>query len=152
MNEAMEDEPTEIDSRTEKLAVAKEANFDEAIAIHLKKEQITEAYKETMSKYIKNIDTYETGPKVNTTKWRPIYEVIDESYIKGSKLFSDDFIKKCMDNSNKARDIPRDVKNNIKRMAMEQGLYAQVIMLHREDLKFVATDKIKNEAKFKFQG
>ena len=25
-------------------------------------------------------------------------------------------------------------------------------MLHRKDLEFVATDKIKNEAKFKFQG
>ena len=37
-------------------------------------------------------------------------------------------------------------------MAMEQGLYSQVIMLRREDLKFVATDKRKNEAKFKFQG
>ena len=35
---------------------------------------------------------------------------------------------------------------------MEQGLYAQVIMLRRKDLKFVATDKNKNEAKFKFQG
>ena len=37
-------------------------------------------------------------------------------------------------------------------MAMEQGLYAQVVILCREDLKFVATDKNKNEAKFKFQG
>ena len=37
-------------------------------------------------------------------------------------------------------------------MAMEQGLYAQVIMLRRGYLKFSATDKIKNEAKFKFQG
>ena len=37
-------------------------------------------------------------------------------------------------------------------MAMKQGLYAQVIMLCREDLKLVATDRIKNEAKFKFQG
>ena len=35
---------------------------------------------------------------------------------------------------------------------MEKGLYAQVLMLHRKDLKFVATDKNKNEAKFKFQG
>ena len=82
-----------------------------------------------MSKDIDNIDTYETRTKVNTTKWRPIYEVIDESYIKGSKIFSDDFIKECMDNVKKARDIPRDVKNNIKRMEMEQGLYAQVIVL-----------------------
>ena len=37
-------------------------------------------------------------------------------------------------------------------MAMEQGLYAQVIMLRQEDLKFVTTDRIKNEAKFNFQG
>ena len=35
---------------------------------------------------------------------------------------------------------------------MEQGLYAQVIMLRRKYLKFVVTDKNKNEAKFKFQG
>ena len=57
-----------------------------------------------------------------------------------------------MDHSNEARDIPRDVKNNIKQKAMEKVLYAQVIMLCREDLKFVATDMIKHEAKFKFQG
>ena len=37
-------------------------------------------------------------------------------------------------------------------MAMEQNLYAQVIKLCRKYLKFVATDKNKNEAKFKFQG
>ena len=46
-----------------------------------------------MIKDIENIDTYETRTKVNTTKWRPIYEVIDEAYIKYSKIFSGDFIK-----------------------------------------------------------
>ena len=75
-----------------------------------------------MSKDIENIDTYETRTKVNTTKLRPIYEVIYEAYFIGSKLFSDDFIQECKDNSSKARDIPRNVKNNGKRMAMEQGL------------------------------
>ena len=35
---------------------------------------------------------------------------------------------------------------------MEQGLYAQVIMLRQNVLKFVATDNNKNEAKFNFQG
>ena len=35
---------------------------------------------------------------------------------------------------------------------MEQGLYAHVIMLRQNVLKFVATDNNKNEAKFKFQG
>ena len=39
-----------------------------------------------MSKEIENIDTYETRKKVNTTKWRPIYEVIDEAYIKDYKI------------------------------------------------------------------
>ena len=37
-------------------------------------------------------------------------------------------------------------------MKMEQSLYAQVAKLRHKDLKFVATDKNKNEAKFKFQG
>ena len=37
-------------------------------------------------------------------------------------------------------------------MAMKQGLYAQVVKLRRKDLKFVATDWDKNEAKFEFQG
>ena len=46
-----------------------------------------------MSKDIENIDTYETRTKVNTTKWSPIYEVIDKAYIKDSKTFSGDFIK-----------------------------------------------------------
>ena len=36
-------------------------------------------------------------------------------------------------------------------MAMEQGLYAQVVMLRRKDLKFTESNKNKNEAKFKFQ-
>ena len=35
---------------------------------------------------------------------------------------------------------------------MEQGLYAQVIMIRQTYLKFVATDKNKNEVKFKFKG
>ena len=37
-------------------------------------------------------------------------------------------------------------------MSMEQVFCAQVIMLRQKDLKFVAADKNKNEAKFKFQG
>ena len=37
-------------------------------------------------------------------------------------------------------------------MVMEQSLYAQVVKLCRKDLKFIATDKNKSEATFKFQG
>ena len=37
-------------------------------------------------------------------------------------------------------------------MAIEQGLYAQVVMLRRKYFKFIVANKNKNEAKFKFQG
>ena len=45
----MEAELTEMDSRTDNLAVTEEANVDEAIPIDLRKERSTQAYKETMS-------------------------------------------------------------------------------------------------------
>ena len=37
-------------------------------------------------------------------------------------------------------------------MATKQGLYAQVVKINRKGLKFIAANKNKNEAKFKFQG
>ena len=82
--------------------------------------------------------------KVNTIKWRPIYEVIYEAYFIDSNMFSDDFMKKCKDIANGAQFIPLEMKNNIKRMAMEQRLYTQVIIIRRKYLKFVAEDKNKN--------
>ena len=48
--------------------------------------------------------------------------------------------------------MPIDVKNNIKIMTKEQGLYAQVVMHHRKYLKITEANKNKNEDKFKFQG
>ena len=60
MNEEMEAELTKMDSRPDNLAVSEDASVDEAVLIYLRKEQGTEAYKETMSKDIENIDTYET--------------------------------------------------------------------------------------------
>ena len=61
-------------------------------------------------------------------------------------------MKKCRDNANEAQFVPLEVKYNTKRMAMEQGLYAQVVNPRRKGLKFIAANKNKNEAKFKFQG
>ena len=37
-------------------------------------------------------------------------------------------------------------------MSIEQGLYAQVVMLRRKYLKIAEANKNKNEAKFKLQG
>ena len=56
------------------------------------------------------------------------------------------------DNANEAHNIPLEVKNNINSMAMGKVLYAQVVKLRRKDLKFIAANNNKNEAKFKFQG
>ena len=115
MNEEMEYELTKMDSIPENLVVSEDASVDESVPIYLRKEKGTEAYKETMGNDIDNIDTYETRTKFNTTKCRPIHEVvIDEAYIKDSKISPDDFIKECKNNSNETHDITREVNNNIK--------------------------------------
>ena len=41
---------------------------------------------------------YENRIIVIITQWRPIYEVIDEDYIKDSNIFPDDFIIECKKN------------------------------------------------------
>ena len=102
MNKEMEAELTEMDSKTDHLAVTEEANVDEDIPIDLRKERSTQAYKETMSMDIEKINTFETRNKVNTIKRRPIFGVIYEAYFKGSKMFSDVFMKEYKDNSNAA--------------------------------------------------
>ena len=51
-----------------------------------------------MSEDINNIDTYETRKKVNTTKWKPIYEVTYEAYIEDSNISLVDFIRECKKN------------------------------------------------------
>ena len=152
MDEEMETEMTKMELTPDHLAHSEYEGADEAIPIHIRKERMTKSYKKTMSQDIKTIDTYETRTKCNITQWGPIYEVVDEAYIKESNISPDDFIIECKNNSNKPRFISSDVKNDIKRIATEQILCAQVVKLWRKDLQFVATDKNKSEAKFKFQG
>ena len=43
-----------------------------------------------MNQEIETIDKYKNRIVVQRTKWRPIYEVIDEDYIKNSNIFPDD--------------------------------------------------------------
>ena len=59
---------------------------------------------------IDNINTYEIKNKVNTIKWRPIYEIIEEDYFKLSKIFSDDLMQQCKDDANEAQFIPLEIK------------------------------------------
>ena len=110
----MEAELIKTYSRPDNFEVSEDASVDEAVPIDIRKERNTKAYKETTRQDIKNIDTYETRTKDNTKKWRPIFEVIDESYIKDSKISPEDFIREYKNKSNIELDIPLDVKNNIR--------------------------------------
>ena len=134
MNGEMESEMTRMDLTPDHLADSEDEGGDEGIPIHIIKERTIKAYTETTSQDIETIDTYENITKVNITQWRPIYEVIDESYIKESNISPDYFIREYKSNSNEPRFISGDVKNNIKLLAMEQGIYAQVVKLWRKDL------------------
>ena len=90
MNEEMEAELMKIDSIPDHLEISEDESVDEAVSIDFRKQINTQAYKETMSQYIRNIDTYETITKVNTQKCRPIYEVIYEAYNKESNILPED--------------------------------------------------------------
>ena len=86
MNEEKEAEMTKMDLIPDHLADSEDEVSDEAVTINIIKERMTKSYKETMSQDIETIDTYETRTNFNITQWRPIYEVIDESYIKESNI------------------------------------------------------------------
>ena len=59
-----------------------------------------------MNKDIEAIDKNENSKQiVQKTKWRPIYEVTDEDYIKNSNIFPDDFITKCKQFPNEPQTI-----------------------------------------------
>ena len=91
----MEYEMKEMDVKQGKNAYSEDDNFDEAIPTQIRKERTTESYKEKMNYDIKTIDKNENRKiAVQITKWRPIYEFIDEDYIKNSHIFPDDFIIK----------------------------------------------------------
>ena len=111
INKEMEAEQTEMDSIPDHLEVSEDEGANEDIPIHIRKERKTKAYKETMIQDNENIATYETRTKVNITQWRPIHEVVDESYIKDSNISPDDFIRECKNNSNETQFISSDVKN-----------------------------------------
>ena len=95
MNEKMEAELMKMDSIPDHLEVSEDESFDEAVPINIRKQINTKAYKETMSQDINNIGNFGTRTKVNTKKWRQIYEVIDEAYIEESKIFPEGFIREC---------------------------------------------------------
>ena len=81
---------SEMDVKHRKNAYSEDAYVDEAIPIQIRKESTTEAYKEKINQDIETIDKYENITVVQRTKWRPIYEVTYEDYMKKSNVFPDD--------------------------------------------------------------
>ena len=76
---------------------------------------------------IENINTIENRNELYRKQWRNIHEVIQLYFFNETDIFLDDFIKICKNNANEAPFLPLEVKNNIKRMSMEQGLYDEVM-------------------------
>ena len=95
-------------------------NFDESIPLQIGKERTTESYKEKMNEDIETIDTSENRTVVQRTKWRPIYEVLDQYYINNSHIFPADFIIKCKQFPNEPQTISGVVKNNMKCMVKKK--------------------------------
>ena len=73
--------------------------------------------------------------------WRPIYEVIENSYFEETKLFPTTFLNQCRNNTNEPHNIPNEIKTDFKIIAPEQCLYEQVVMIRRRD----SYDKSKNK-------
>ena len=67
------------------------------------------------------------------TIWRPIYEVIHASFFEKIYISPPEFLDKCKNNTNGPQFLPSEVKLVLKIMAMEQGLYVQVVMIRRKD-------------------
>ena len=78
---------------------------------------------------IENIDNIGNRHKNYTKQWRKSTKLYNKSYLM-NMTFSSEFFKNCKNNVNENHNLTIDVRNNIKRMATEQGLYAQVVMLH----------------------
>ena len=72
--------------------------------------------------------------------WITIYEVIQQEFFDKTDILPEDFLRYFNKNKNVLFNIPTYVRNNLNRMATEQGLYAQVIMLRRNYLKITEED------------
>ena len=83
-------------------------------------------YQETM-----NLDI-ETIASKKQPFWRSIYEVIDDSYSEIVKLFPTTLLDQYRDFTNEYQQITSEVKAALK-MAMEQGLYAQLVTIHQRE-------------------
>ena len=65
-------------------------------------------YQETI-----NVDVQNISSKMNKF-WRPIYEVIENSYFEARKIFPTRFLDQCRNNPNETQNIPNETKSALK--------------------------------------
>ena len=75
-----------------------------------------------------NVDVENIASK-KQKNWRTIYEVIDNSYFSATELFPTKVLDQCRNNPNEPQNIRNEIKVSLKKMDMQQGLYAQVVMI-----------------------
>ena len=78
------------------------------------------------------MQTLKTLP-VKKPFWGSIYEVIDYSYVEVVKLFPTTFLDHFKNYPNEPQNIPPAVKEDLKIMAMEQGLNVKAVMIRRRE-------------------
>ena len=87
-----------------------------------------------MNTDFEDIDKIENTNTHNKTHWRKIYEVIQQEFFEENDIFPKEFLKQWNTNANESHNIQTDFKKKLKRMAMKQILYKQVVMLSWKDL------------------
>ena len=70
-------------------------------------------YQETI-----NVDVENIASK-NLSFWRPIDEVIENSYFEATNLLPAKDLDQCRDHRNELHNIPNEIKTAVKKMAME---------------------------------
>ena len=139
-------EMPELKTEKIKLKKSKDKNddYNDTIPMYVRQEINNDAYKTAMDIDIKTFNTFNERKNTTKTKWKAINEVIEETYFIESNIFPIASVNKCKDNENEAITIQCEIKYNKKRMEIEQGLYAQVVIVRRQDLKIQEDKKINN--------
>ena len=86
------------------------------MVISIEEEQKNSEYQEIINVDVENIAN-------NNKNWRPIYEVIDDSFFAATKIFPTEFLDQCKNNPNEPQNIPYEVK-----VALKKWLWKKVYM------------------------
>ena len=96
--------------------------------VTIEEESKTLEYQETMDLDIENIAS--TSQNI----WRSIYKAMHDGYFKVVKFFPTEFLNQCKKIRMNLRIHQMKSKQLLKKMALAEGLYAQVVLISRRNL------------------